>query len=60
MNKEIKKEQIKKDIVKKITDLLKNRKYYEVFDVVILQKNKNHKILKHDFDDFKNIIKNNE
>ena len=60
LNEEIKKEQIKKDIVKKITDLLKNRKYYEVFDEVILQKNKNPEILKPDFDDFENFIKDNE
>ena len=60
LNEEIKKEQIKKDIVKKITDLLKNSKYYEVFDEVILQKNKNPEILKPDFDDFENFIKDNE
>ena len=60
LNEEIKKEQIKKDIVKKITDLLKNSKYCEVFDEVILQKNKNPEILKPDFDDFENFIKDNE
>ena len=60
LNEEIKKDQIKKDIVKKITDLLKNSKYYEVFDEVILQKNKNPEILKPDFDDFENFIKDNE
>ena len=60
LNEEIKKEQIKKDIVKKITELLKNSKYYEVFDEVILQKNKNPEILKPDFDDCENFIKDNE
>ena len=60
MNEEAKKDQKKKEIVKKITVLFNCSKYCDNFDEVILQQNKNPEILKPVFDDYKIFIKDND
>ena len=60
MNEEAKKDQKKKEIVKRITALFNCSKYCEDFDEVILQQNKNPEILKPVFDDYKMFIKDND
>jgi hypothetical protein len=60
LNKEAKKDQKIKDIVKRITALFNCSKYCEDFDEVILQQNKNPESLKPLFDDYKIFKKDND